>query len=195
MKTIVFLLFENYESLDVFGPVEIFGRIPSFTLIFASMKGGLITNSQGAQVQTEKLDTLKEIDVLLIPGGKGTRLLVAAPLFIDALKNAALKARYLLTVCTGSALLAKTGLLDGHKATSNKRAFDWVTTTSNNVDWQKKARWTVSDHIYTSSGVSAGMDMSLGFLADNYGMDFALDIANGIEYIWQADKESDPFSF
>src|SRR6185436_14084398 len=100
---------------------------------------------------------------------------------------------YVLSVCTGSALLAKTGLLGGKKATSNKRVFSWVVTNGLNVLWDEKARWTVDGKYYTSSGVSAGIDMSLGFLADLQGIAFARQVALEMEYNWTEDKDNDTF--
>ena len=87
-------------------------------------------------------------------------------LFINTLRNLCDRAENVLSICTGSALLAKSGVLDKRNATSNKKALDWVRSISQNVNWIKKARWVVDEKYYTSSGVSAGMDMSLGFISD-----------------------------
>ena len=102
--------------------------------------------------------------------------------------------RYVHTICTGSALLAKTGLLDGLSATSNKRAFDWVISQGEKVNWRRQARWMVDGKYFTSSGVSAGMDMTLGFLEARHGLEFARRVALEIEYNWQEDKDLDPFA-
>ena len=67
-------------------------------------------------------------------------------------------------MCTGSALLAKAGLLDGIRATTNKRAFAWARSQSDKVIWEKEARWVEDDKFFASSGVSAGMDMSLAVI-------------------------------
>jgi len=189
------LLFEDFETLDVFGPVEIFGRLVDlYTVRFYSLNGGQIKNKHGVSILTEKLEKVEDnIEIFLIPGGFGTRKEVDNDLLIDKIKETAYSSRYILTICTGSALLAKTGLLDGIKATSNKRAFTWVITNGVNVIWDKKARWTVDSKYYTSSGVSAGMDMSLGFLADRHGIDFARKVACEIEYNWIEDKDNDSF--
>jgi transcriptional regulator GlxA family with amidase domain len=98
-----------------------------------------------------------------------------------------------LTVCTGSALLAKSGQLNGREATSNKRAFDWAVSQGENVKWKKKARWTTDGKFYTSAGISAGMDMTLGFIRDRHGSDPARKIAYEIEYTWQENKDEDHF--
>ncbi len=115
-------------------------------------------------------------------------------MLLDSIRKVAGFSKFVLTVCTGSALLAKTGLLDGRKATSNKRAFDWVITQGEKVNWIKKSRWTVDDKYYTSSGVSAGMDMTLGLLNDLHGTEFARQVAFQIEYNWIEDKDNDDFS-
>ena len=114
--------------------------------------------------------------------------------FIEAIGKIADEAVFCLTVCTGSALLAMTGLLRGKKATSNKLAMNWVREIAPETNWQAHARWVVSGKYYTSSGVSAGMDMALGFIADQWGRETAENIARRMEYIWNADPDIDPFS-
>ncbi len=190
------LLFEDFETLDVFGPVEILGRLKEhFQIDFYSELGETVNNSHGVSIDTKKLELISEgLDIFLIPGGLGTRKEVNNKYLIDLIKQIAGLSKYVLTVCTGSALLAKTGLLDNRIATSNKRAFDWVITNGAKVKWIRKARWTIDDKFYTSSGVSAGIDMTLGFLADIHGLEFARKVAFQIEYDWQEDKSEDKFS-
>ncbi|MEX8548742.1 MAG: DJ-1/PfpI family protein [Mucilaginibacter sp.] len=192
---VAILLFDDFETLDVFGPVEILGRLKDYYQIsFYSLLGGLINNSHGVSILTKNLDGLKNGgDVFLIPGGTGTRKEVNNGLFIDKIRQISQLSKFVLTVCTGSALLAKTGLLDGKNATSNKRAFNWVMTQGQNVNWIKKARWTIDGKYYTSSGVSAGMDMTLGFLKDVHGIEFAKKAAFDIEYCWNENKDVDGF--
>ncbi len=195
-EEIVFLLFDNYETLDVFGPAEIFGRLTDlYTLKFYSLEGGIVTNRHQVPIMTEKLaDINKKPFAFLIPGGLGTRVEVNNDKLITSIKDISLTSTYVMTVCTGSALLAKTGLLDKRQATSNKRAFAWVATNGPDVQWDKEARWKVDENYYTSSGVSAGMDMALGFLADRHGLDFARNVAWEIEYNWIEDKDNDTFT-
>lgn len=195
-EEIAFLLFDNYETLDVFGPAEIFGRLTDlYTLKFYSLEGGIVTNRHQVPIMTEKLaDINKKPFAFLIPGGLGTRIEVKNEELIESIKDISLSSTYVMTVCTGSALLAKTGLLNKRKATSNKRAFAWVATNGPDVQWDKEARWKVDENYYTSSGVSAGMDMALGFLADRHGLDFARNVAWEIEYNWIEDKDNDTFT-
>ena len=192
---IAVLLFDNFETLDVFGPVEIFGRLTEdFQVSFYSLSGGLIKNTHGVSILSKPLAEIENgVSIFLIPGGYGTRVEVNNVSLVDKIKQISELSKYVLTVCTGTALLARTGLLDGRQATSNKRAFDWVATQGPNVNWVKRARWVVDDKYYTSSGVSAGMDMTLGFLQDMRGIDFAKELAHTIEYTWQEDREKDDF--
>ncbi|SHI25239.1 DJ-1/PfpI family protein [Clostridium intestinale DSM 6191] len=189
------VLFNDFETLDVFGPVEIFGCVKEeFKMNFISMDSGIITSSQGVKIQTDKYEySPKYKEILFIPGGAGTRKGVEDYKLLKYIKDISLNSKYILTVCTGSALLAKSGLLDGREATSNKRAFNWVKEQSDKVLWIKEARWVKDGNIYTSSGVSAGIDMSLGFISDILGRDVALNICNRIEYIWNEDPKKDLF--
>ena len=143
---------------------------------------------------TEKIAFGIDIELVLIPGGMGTRKEVDNTYLIETIKAMADSCTYVLTVCTGSALLAKTGLLNGRKATSNKRAFSWVMSTEKKVNWVRQARWVVDGKYYTSSGVSAGMDMTLGFLSDIHGIALARDVAHQLEYRWAEDKDADDFA-
>jgi len=193
--TVAVLLFEDFETLDVFGPVEILGRLKDkFQVSFYSISGGLIKNSHGVSILTENMEEIRDgVDIFLIPGGHGTRKEVDNILLIDKIRGISLASKFVFTVCTGSALLAKTGLLNARNATSNKRAFDWVTTQGENVNWIRKARWTKDEKYYTSAGVSAGMDMTLGFLSDIHGIEFARKVAFEIEYNWVEDMNDDNF--
>lgn len=190
------LLFDKFETLDVFGPVEILGRLPEvFKLNFISVHGGLVESSQKVRVETNLYirddDTLK---ILFVPGGSGTREKVHDNDFINFIENISKESKYIISVCTGSALLAKAGILNGKRATTNKRAFNWVTEQNEDVLWVKEARWVKDGNIYTSSGVSAGIDMALGFIEDLMGKEKALEISKGIEYLWNEDSKYDPFS-
>jgi len=192
---ITVLLFDQFETLDVFGPVEIFGRLKDlFTIRVASLHGGMIGNQHGVSHPTVSLKEVEDsTDLFLIPGGYGTRPLVDDEEWIDAIKKVAEGSTYVLTVCTGTALLARTGLLDGREATSNKKAFQWVVSNGAKVHWNKRARWVVDGKYFTSSGVTAGMDMSLGFIEIIHGSALAEQVAKDIEYCWIRDRDNDSF--
>ncbi|MDY4031910.1 MAG: GNAT family N-acetyltransferase [Pyramidobacter sp.] len=188
------LLFEGYETLDVFGPAEILAHIGDYRLRWFSRGGGSVINAQGLRVLTEPASAADPRGALLLPGGRGTRPLAGDREFLAMLRELADASTYCLSVCTGSALLAGCGALDGREATSNKRALAWATSCGEKVLWRDRARWTTDGKFYTSSGVSAGMDMALGFVADRFGRERAAEIARQIEYRWNDDPEDDPFS-
>lgn len=196
MREVITILFNNFETLDVFGPVEILGRLKEhFNVQFYSRDGGVITSSQNVPVVTGSMSGIDSSRyIVLVPGGIGTRELVNDEKFIGDLAILSKGADYILTVCTGSILFSKTGLLNGRKATSNKRVFPWTAKESPDVIWTRKARWVRDGNIYTSSGVSAGMDMTLGFVADLLGYDVAKQQSIEIEYDWKEDSGWDPFS-
>lgn len=189
MKEITALLYHDFTALDALGPLEVLGRLPGYEIRYASLCGGPVSNEKGLTVETEVLSFLGRSDILLVSGGMGSRKLAPDGDFLSALRKAALESTVVMTVCTGSALAAA-GLLDGLRATGNKRAFDWTMSMGEKVFWQRDARWTRDGKFYTAAGVSAGIDMALGFVADHFGRERALSIAEGMEYCWNEKPEA-----
>jgi transcriptional regulator GlxA family with amidase domain len=113
---------------------------------------------------------------------------------LSFLRERSRQAEITMSVCSGSAILAKTGLLDGLRATSNKQFFDLARSQSDKVNWIVEARWVEDGAFATSSGVSAGTDMALGIIARLYGREMAQEIADLTEYEWHSDPTRDPFS-
>ncbi|MBP1761382.1 MAG: ThiJ/PfpI protein [Firmicutes bacterium] len=184
------ILFHDFETLDVFGPVEIIGKLEQdMKIAFYSLHGGIIQNHDNVRVETLPVADMDETGILFIPGGAGIVNELQNQELIQWVRKLSQQAVFVLTVCTGSALLAKTGLLKNKYATSNKRLFDWVAGQDNEVQWMREARWIRDGKFYTSSGVSAGMDMTLGFVNDIIGTETAEQIAVRIEYSWNRDNE------
>jgi putative intracellular protease/amidase len=168
--------------------------LPGYELQMVAETIGPVASRQGPKAVAEvSLAAAKQFDVLLIPGGRGTRREVDNAVLIGWIGAQAHKAKFVATVCTGSALLARTGLLDGRKATSNKSAFGWVMEQGPRVLWQPRARWVVDGKYFTSAGVSAGMDMALALIETLEGSDAALRAAEQAEYRWINDPTDDPF--
>jgi putative intracellular protease/amidase len=190
------VLFTGFELLDVFGPLEMFGLLGerAWITMLAAEPGNIRSNQGPACVADTSLSGDHGLDILLIPGGMGTRRLVSDQPFLDELRRQSDRARFVATVCTGSGLLAKTGALDGRSATSNKFAFKWATSQGPLVKWVAAARWVEDGKFFTSSGVSAGMDMSLGLIERMMGRETSLQVANHAEYEWHQDKNWDPFA-
>ena len=195
-RTLGVVLFEGFELLDVFGPLEMFGLAADhFEIRLIAETGGVVASRQGPKsVCDDSFNTAPPIDVLLVPGGMGTRCEVNNSVLLDWLKQRSKQAELVASVCTGSALLAKAGVLDGIRATSNKRAFAWAASQSEKVLWQKQARWVEDGKVFTSSGVSAGIDMALAVIAKLVNEQAAEQAANFAEYSWHRDADRDPFA-
>ena len=196
LRRISVVLFEGFELLDVFGPVELFSMVPDQLAIeFIGPGAGPVASSQGVQVTaTIGYDAAATPDIMLIPGGRGTRRLVNDEAFLSWLRDWATSAPLVTSVCTGSAVLAAAGLLDGYRATSNKAAFEWVREQSEKVHWIAQARWVEDRDRWTSSGVSAGMDMAAALLADLFGKDVAQRAVTRAELEVHEDASWDPFA-
>lgn len=190
------ILFEGFELLDFFGPLEMFGLLEGAARITvaAEKTGAVKSNSGPCGLADATMAGCAGFDVLLIPGGIGTRKEMANAQFLGELKRLAEASRMVATVCTGSLLLAKTGLLDGRKATTNKRVLQQVTAYAPKVNWVAKARWVEDGKYFTASGVSAGMDMALAVIARFCGRETSLQVAGRAEYEWHEDSSRDPFA-
>jgi len=195
MTSVNIILFNDFTVLDAFGPAEVFGRLNKlYQVNYFSPGGGLVCGSANIKIETKSIDELDAKGILILPGGFGTRPLVDNTGFIGMIKNIALTSEYVLCVCTGSALLSKTGLLDGKNATSNKMSWDWAIAQNAEVNWVRHARWVVDGKYYTSSGVTAGIDMSLGFISDRLGIETARKVSASLEHVWNEDRDRDPFA-
>lgn len=126
MKKITAFLYDDFTALDLFGPLEALSRLPDHEVRYTSLDGGAVTNHTGLSVSTEKVSLDAHSDTLLLPGGFGSRKMVNDRVFLQTLRTMAAHADFVLSVCTGSALLARAGVLEGRKATGNKKSFDWT---------------------------------------------------------------------
>jgi putative intracellular protease/amidase len=190
------VLFEGFELLDVGGPLEMFGILEDkFDLYLLGQQMLPIKSCQGPKLMPDMtFNECEHIDVLLIPGGRGTRKEINNKTLIEVIRRLSSQAKYVLTVCTGAALLAKTALLDNRRATTNKLSFAWVKAQRSAVKWIPEARWVEDGKFFTSSGVSAGMDMSLAFIANLLGKETSQALAHYAEYQWHQDPSIDPFA-
>lgn len=190
------VLFDGFELLDLYGPLELVGLLEGRVgIVTVGERVGAIRSSQAPSgVADVSIFESRAFDVLLVPGGAGTRRLVADERFLQAVSRHAKTAKYVASVCTGSAILAKAGLLDGRRATSNKRAFAWVKSQGPKVEWVPQARWVEDGRFFTSSGVSAGMDMTLGLIQRLFDRETSIRIAQRAEYEWHEDSGWDPFA-
>jgi len=195
-RTVGAVLFPKFELLDVFGPLEAFGMARDhFKLTTVAEKAGPVPSAQGPGAVAEySFGNCPHLDIIIVPGGIGTREGVKDATILKSIAELANKAEIATSVCTGAALLARAGVLDRKSATTNKMAFQWVTEQGPNVRWVKSARWVEDGKMVTSSGVSAGIDMALAVIARLVGRDVAEKAAIRMEYEWHSDPTNDPFA-
>ncbi|KFX97997.1 hypothetical protein O988_04593 [Pseudogymnoascus sp. VKM F-3808] len=205
------LLFPAFEALDVFGPLDALNLFsaqrqlklaliaPNLDPVSTAPRSAAMNpfNSTFSEsiVPTHTFDTAPPLDVLLIPGGIGTRS--PDPFFDEHLafiRHQFPKVRYLITVCTGAFLAARSGILDGRNATTNKRAWADAPVYGPKVRWIAHARWITDGKVWSSAGVSAGIDAVLAWIAEVYGLDVAEELALSMEYERHADPSWDPFA-
>ncbi|SNT41135.1 DJ-1/PfpI family protein [Rhodococcoides kyotonense] len=190
------VLFDGFELLDVFGPVGLFGMMPDDIAVeMVGPSAGPVRSSQGTEVvATVGYDDARSPDIVLLPGGRGTRSLVHDDAFLTWIARFSSDARLVTSVCTGSAVLAAAGLLDGYRATSNKRAWEWATSHGSSVEWVAKARWVEDRDRWTSSGVAAGMDMATALVTKLFGNERAELITAAAELEVHTSSDWDPFA-
>jgi putative intracellular protease/amidase len=195
-RTLGAILYPKFELLDLYGPLEMFGTVgPEIEIVTVAQAPGPVASTPGVEtVASYGFDDCPALDLLLLPGGLGTIPELQNEALLEFLRARAPRAEVTMSVCSGSALLAKAGLLDGRRATSNKVFFSLASDQSDKVDWVTEARWVEDGPFVTSSGVSAGTDMSLAVIARIFGRERAEKVAMLAEYEWSSDPGRDPFA-
>jgi transcriptional regulator GlxA family with amidase domain len=210
------LVFPHFQALDVFGPIDVLNNLNMMynttadLTILAKTLDPVTTGMTGSHFAERIVPTMtfddylnkdssysygdakrSDIEVLIVPGGGGTRNNVSAE--IDFVKTMYPKVRWLVSICTGATIVARAGVLDGRNATTNKFSWTWATSTGPNVNWIPTARWVEDGNIFSSSGVSAGIDATYGWVSRVFGEDAAQYLADAAEYNREKDPHVDPF--
>jgi putative intracellular protease/amidase len=174
-------IFDRLTALDAVGPYEVLSRIPGATVHFIAAEPGpkRTETKMLALVADESLDDLPEPEVIVFPGGYGTRALMDDPRIIDWVRHAHEHSQWTTSVCTGSLVLGAAGILEGLEATTHWMALDRLrelgaTPVQRRVVEQGK--------VITAAGVSSGIDMALTLVARMKGPELAQAIQLGIEY-------------
>ena len=190
------LIFDDVEVLDFAGPFEVFSRtrlVPGiesrrseetapFKVFTVAARAEPITATGGLRVLPHHdFDSDPRIDILVVPGGFGTRALLQDPSVCEWIRQSATKAQRVVSVCTGSLLLARVGLLAGRRATTHWGALELLGSLDPTIRVEPGLR-VVDDTIMTSAGVSAGIDMALNLVESMYGREVADETAKYIEY-------------
>jgi transcriptional regulator GlxA family with amidase domain len=174
-------LFDRFTALDAVGPYETLSRLPGAKVTFVAAQPGPIATDNGMLriVAERALDELPSPDILVVPGGIGTRSMMNDTNLVSWVRNAHRTTDWTCSVCTGSLVLGAAGLLDGLQATTHWMAMETLASTGARPT---RARVVEQGKIITAAGVSAGIDMGLTLAAKIAGDDVAQAIQLGIEY-------------
>ena len=197
MRTLAALVFPGFQTLDLFGPLEVLGDHDPGEIKIKIVAETLepVASYHGFRVAIDHtIADGADYDLVLIPGGDSAPVEHRNEAINSWIVEASARAEYMMAVCTGTFFLATTGLLDGRRATTNKKDYTATIPFGPNVQWVPQARWVEDGKFFTSSGVSAGIDMSLAVMARLFGEEVAKDIAIGVEYDWHRDPAWDPFA-
>ena len=193
-KCVGIVLFENVEVLDFCGPFEVFSTTrlneerrreepsPFEVLLIAEKNNSVVTTGGMKVVPDHTFESCPKLDILVVPGGGGTRKELKNQAMLNWLRNRASEVETLTSVCTGSMLLGFAGLLDGCHATTHWRSLDWMRESFPRVTVEYDKHVVEDGRIFTSAGISAGIDMALKVVGRYYGETIARATARHMEY-------------
>ena len=176
------MIFPGFQILDAAGPIAAFEIAAEFApgayrLVVAAQAAGLTASSAGAAMPAEALSAQRGLDTLIVSGGAGTRTALNDCALIAALARAPQRARRMASVCSGAFLLAEAGLLEGRRATTHWRRAPEFTRRYPNVRLEPDCIHVRDGAIWSSAGVTAGIDLALALIADDLGDDIATEVA------------------
>ncbi|MGW3009510.1 DJ-1/PfpI family protein [Streptomyces sp. NPDC001219] len=187
MTTYGLLLFEGVEELDFVGPWEVFTssamiRAQGDTTVLIAERRDLVRCNKGMRVLPDHtFDDHPSLDVLLVPGGNGTRTEVTNPVLIEWVRKASAQAAWTTSVCTGALLLHEAGAARGRRVATH-HAFEDTLQARGNITVVRDARFVVDGELVTSQGVSAGIDMAHWLVGQLHGRDHARAVSRYIQY-------------
>lgn len=197
-RKLAILLFNDVEVLDFCGPLEVFSvasRLsdpPAFNVFTVAEKTGPVVARNELSVNPHHVLTgCPTPDVLLVPGGLGTRTEMHNAPLIDWIKRTADAAELVLSVCTGALLLGKAGLLEGREATTHHVGLDLLREVVPTATVHEDRRFVDNGKVVTSAGITAGIDMSLYVVRRLLGEDAAAATARHLEYVRFVGSDSD----
>jgi transcriptional regulator GlxA family with amidase domain len=181
-RTIVFALFPGFQILDVTGPLAAFEIASRFSpgaykLRIAAREAALIPSSCGVALPAEALSRISTIDTLIVSGGGGTAEALRDAKLIAAIKRAPARARRVASVCSGAFLLAQAGLLEGKRATTHWRRAPQMARMFPGVSVEADSIHIKDGDVWTSAGVSAGIDLALAMIAEDLGPEISANVA------------------
>ena len=184
-KMLGIVLFPQVEELDFVGPLEVFGTLAKlgadWRVVTVAERKELLTGANGLKVQPDhSFEDCPPLDVLLVPGGWGTRQERENPKMLEFVRRTAAGASYVTSVCTGALVLQAAGLLAGKRATTYWAAMELLRSFAD-VEVINE-RFVHDGNVITAAGVSAGIDMALYLVGLVNGPDTARAVQKAIEY-------------
>ena len=177
---IVILLFDNYTALDIVGPYEVLNKLPNSKIYLVGLEKKEYKDTYGLKISADNsIDEISEADILLIPGGFGIDNLSKNEEVLDWIRRIDSTTKWTVSVCSGSLLLAQTGLLDGKNCTTHWRRKEQLQRFNVTI---KNERYIQDGKFITSAGVSAGIDMALYLVSKIAGDQTAMMFQLAIEY-------------
>ena len=182
------VLFDDFETLDAFGPAQVFGKLPEhFSMNYLSINGGIVNSTQGVKVWTEILEPDEIQDILVIPGGRGAKkLLCLEPESLDIMKKATERASLCMMVGNGSALLAQTGCLFHRRIADYNYDENWKRMFSAGIIRIPDVRCLADGKFYSCSCSAAGIELALSLVADTTDIDIAEKAAQEMGFGWDS---------
>src|SRR3954453_16995525 len=179
VRRVVIAAFPDCMSLDVVGPAEVFATAGAYEVRVVAPDAEPFCMSNGMQVVPHAaMDAVRgSIDTLVIAGGAGTRRAATDPRVIEWTRAAAKRARRVTSVCSGAFVLAEAGLLDGRRATTHWQWCDALARMYPDVEVERDSIFVADGDVYTSAGVTAGMDLALALVEEDLGADVAREVA------------------
>ncbi|KAJ9646750.1 uncharacterized protein PV06_10495 [Exophiala oligosperma] len=195
----------NYQAIDVIGPTdllnssgaeiasilkqlipiedEVLERAPDFKFhhIGLTRDPVKLLTSNYEVIPTTTVDDCPELDILLI-GGPDPLSFQLAPKYAEFIRRHVASGKPTFSTCTGAAVLAAAGVLDGKKATINNIEYNWVSKQFPKVKWTKERKWIIDGNLWTASGAVAGMDMFAHWIKENYGLAILTHGALGLDF-------------
>lgn len=195
-RLITIVVFDGMKLLDLAGPAEVFAEANRFganyRLVVASVDGQDVATSIGSPFSvTATIDSIESTDTVLVAGGDVLVGRPVDPALVDSLARISARCRRIASICTGAFLLAQAGVLDHRRATTHWRHTGLLQRAFPNITVEPDAIFVRDAHVYTSAGVSAGIDLALALVEDDYGSDIVREVARSlVVYLKRAGGQS-----
>lgn len=206
-RRILMVVYPGIQLLDVVGPLEIFaaategaaeagGGDPGYTLDVIGSEPGVVRASSGLILGVDRAyeDVPEDVDTLIVAGGRGTAQAFTDRRVLDCIRTAAAGARRVSSVCTGAFVLGAAGLLDGHRATTHWQNVEGFAQLFPKVEVEPDSIYVRDGRVWTSAGVTAGIDLALALVEEDLGRPLALEVSRRMVFFLKRPGGQSQFS-